>query len=324
MAELNQKGTIRIYGCGGCGVNNTGYFNKAADEPNCAHVKTGYIDASRSNLRPEFDDEDIFILPNVDGSGKVRKENHKEISNVIKQIILQQEPGDFNVVVFSASGGSGSVIGPLLLGELLERGKTAVCIVVGSDESIITATNTMNTLKSLEAISKRTEQPVVMFYEHNERERKRADVDMQVRLAISTMTVLANRRNREIDTKDISNWVQFSKTTTVKPQLAHLEIFTKTDLLDDIKDPISIASIYANEDVRPIGAIPEYHAAGYLTETSDQFEQLHFVISLEGIPGIYGTIKKTLDQYHTQRDSRAKFDSILEESDSTTDDGLVL
>lgn len=106
MSSFNQeKGTIRIYGCGGCGVNQAAFFNNSAEEPNCAEVKTSYIDASRSNLKEEFKEEDIFILPNVDGSGKVRKENHKEISNVIKQVLLQMEPGDLNVVVFSASGG---------------------------------------------------------------------------------------------------------------------------------------------------------------------------------------------------------------------------
>lgn len=319
-----DKGTIRLYGCGGAGINQVAFFNNADEEPNCAHIKTSYVDASRSNLRDTFNEEDIFILQNVDGSGKVRKENHREIANVVKQILLQMEPGDMNVVVFSASGGSGSVLGPLIMGELLERGHTAVCVVVGSDESIITATNTLNTLKSLEAISKRSELPVVMYYEHNDRERKRGEVDTQMRLAISTLTVLANRRNREIDTKDIANWAQFSKTTSVAPQLAQLEVFTNAEDADAVNDPIAISSIYATEDVTPINAVPEYHAAGYLNEKSDQFEQLHFVVSIDGMPGIVGNVKSTLDQYHAQRNSRVKYDSILEDGDDTTDDGLVL
>ena len=102
MATL---GTLRIYGTGGCGINTAYLFNKVKEEPNCAKFAPAYIDASRSNLQPDMRQEDIFVLPNVDGSGKIRKENHKEISNVIKQILLQIEPGDFNVVIFSASGG---------------------------------------------------------------------------------------------------------------------------------------------------------------------------------------------------------------------------
>lgn len=195
--------------------------------------------------------------------------------------------------------------------------------MVGSDESVITANNTLNTIKSLDAIAKRVDNPVVMYYEHNDRDRKRSDVDIQIRLAISTLTVLANRQNREIDTKDLFNWANFSKTTTVSPQLAQLEVFTTSEDADQVNDPISIASIYADEDVRPINAVPEYHAAGYLSEPSEQFEQLHYVISIDGMPNIVSNIKKTLEQYHAQRDSRAKQGSILGDDDTTTDDGLV-
>lgn len=206
----------------------------------------------------------------------------------------------------------------------MERGYSAMAVVVGSSESVITAQNTLNTLKSLDAIAKRVEQPVSMFYEHNDQENKRADVDVQVRLAISTLTVLANRQNLEIDTKDIYNWANFSKTTSVEPQLAQLEIFTNSEDVNQVNDPISIASIYADDKVDTITAIPEYHAAGYLSEPSDQFEQLHYAISIDGIPDIVNNVAKTLDQYHAQRDSRAKQSSVLADNDDTTDDGLVL
>lgn len=120
MSELPKKGRIVMYGAGGCGINTVSYYNDNSvieqsaelnDEqgqpisPITAEIKTVYIDASHSNLQEKFRDEDVFILPNVDGSGKVRRENHKEITKVIKQVLLQHEPGDFNVVVFSASGG---------------------------------------------------------------------------------------------------------------------------------------------------------------------------------------------------------------------------
>ena len=103
--KLAPQGKLVIYGCGGLGVNMASAFNGMVQEPNCAIIRPAYIDASRSNLRTDFKVEDTFVLQNIDGSGKVRKENHKEISNTIKQVLLQIEPGDFNVVVFSASGG---------------------------------------------------------------------------------------------------------------------------------------------------------------------------------------------------------------------------
>ena len=216
------------------------------------------------------------------------------------------------------------MIGPLLMAELLERKYSACCMVVGSDESIITTNNTLNTLKTLESIAKRVQLPVVMFYEHNERERRRTEVDQQMRLVLSTLGVLCSKQNREMDTKDISNWIQFNKTTTVLPQLAQLEVFSTADDADTVKDPISIASIYGHEDIPPIRAVPEYHAAGYLKMPYAEFEQFHYVISIDAIPTVFSKVKETLDQYHNHRNSRIKQASILTEADEVTEDGLIL
>ena len=318
------KGSLRLYGCGGFGVNRCGFFMGSSDEPQCAQVMPAFIDTSRSNFHGNYSESDVFILENTDGSGKVRRENHEEIANVVKKILLQVEPGDFNAVVFSASGGSGSVIGPLLMAELMERGLPVVGICVGSDESVISAQNTMNTLKSLDSVAKRCKYPAVVFYEHNDKERKRSEVDAMIHLAISTLSVLTSRQNREMDTQDIKNWVQFNRTTTVAPQLAQMEVFIDPSEVQRVKDPISVASIYESEDIKPIDMIPEYHAAGYLQEKSEKFDQLHYVISVEAIPSIYGKIKETLDKYNNQIVSRVKQTSVLDDQDNTTDTGLVL
>lgn len=219
---------------------------------------------------------------------------------------------------------SGSVIGPLIMSELLERGLSAVCIVIGSDESVITANNTLNTLKSLEAIAQRVQLPVVMYYEHNDRERKRHEVDEQIHLALGTLAILANRTNREIDTKDISNWLQFNKTTSIEPQVACLDIYSDPEKAIEIKNPISIASIYAHEDIPMLSSIPEYHAAGYVREPSKDFKQIHYIVGLEGLTNIYKQVKETLEYYYQQRNGRVKQDSILGDDDQCTDEGLVL
>lgn len=96
-----------------------------------AAIDPAFIDTSRSNLTPEIPEEKIYILDNTDGSGKVRRENHAQISSSIKHILQSQQPGEFNIVVFSASGGSGSVLGPLIVSELLARGLPVVVLTAG-------------------------------------------------------------------------------------------------------------------------------------------------------------------------------------------------
>ena len=324
MGDLQTRGSVRIYGCGGAGVNITSFFNEAGIENNCAEIYPAYIDASRSNLRSDFSEENIFILENVDGSGKVRRENHEEIANVTRQILLQIPPKDFNIVIFSASGGTGSVSGPLLVAELLERKLPVVALVIGSDESIITATNTLNTLKTLEKVSRTKKLPVVMYYEHNDRDRKQGDIDRQLHLVVSTLSVLTSRLNHGMDTRDVINWVQFSHTTSVDPQLALFEVFKDDELVEAVSDPISVASVYKDRDVPMTRLAPEYHSDGYCSQPSEYFEQLHFVITIDRIPKIVGNVKKTLEDYENHRSSRVKHSSILDDNDSQDDNVLVL
>lgn len=324
MEHVNTNGKLRIYGCGGLGINIASRYDDVSVEPNFADVAPAYIDTSRANLQEHFNEEDVFVLKNVDGSGKVRRENHSEIANVIKQILLQIEPGSFNVVVFSCSGGSGSVIGPLIMAELLARKLPVVALTVGSDESIITAQNTLNTLKSLAAIADRSELPVVTYYEQNDRDRKRSEVDGQLYYAISALAVMASNRNRELDSKDIANWVQFNKTTSVKPQLAQLEVYTTKEDAEDAKDPISVASLYGSQDMPLLGTVPEYQCAGYFREEADNYDQLHLIITIDAVPNIIGGITETLERYESQRSGRVKQAAIVSETDEISDTGLIL
>lgn len=319
-----ESGTLRVYGCGGMGINIASRYDGVDREPNFATVKPGYVDTSRSNLQDHFAEEDIFVLKNVDGSGKVRRENHSEIANVVKQVLLQIEPGTFNVVVFSSSGGSGSVIGPLITAELLARKLPVVVLTVGSDESIITAQNTLNTLKSLAAIAERSKLPVVTYYEQNDFDRRRSDVDSQMYYAISALAVLSSNRNRELDSKDIANWVQFNKTTSVAPQLAQLEVYTTAEDAEEIKDPISVASLYGSQDSASLSNIPEYQCAGYFREETDKYDQLHLIVTIDAIPNIISGMKDTLDRYEDQRSGRVKQASIVTDSDEISDTGLIL
>lgn len=320
-----DKRRVRVYGAGGAGINITSEYCDYIVDNQSAEIIPSFIDTSHSNMQAKFNQDDLFILENVDGSGKIRNENYEDIKNVIKQVLLQIKPLDFNIVVFSASGGSGSVIGPLILSELLERQLPSVCLVVGSNESAITAQNTLNTLKSLDSIAKKTGLPVVMHYEHNDRERKKTDINQAFKLTITTLGILCSGNNLALDTKDIRNWVQFNRTTSVTPQLTLLDVFNSESLAcERIKDPISIASIYEHVDMTPIGLTPEYHTEGYLKEKNEVASEIHYIISIEDLPNITRAISEVIDHFTIQKTSRIKQGSLVTDKDDVTDSGLIL
>ena len=318
------KGKIRLYGAGGAGINCVSIFNQAEETPSCAEIAVSFIDTSRSNITSDFREEDCYILKGVDGSGKIRRENHREISESIKQILLEHKPGDFNVVVSSGAGGTGSVVGPLILAELLKRGESVVYFMIGSAECTVTATNTLNTMKSISAIAERNDVPAVMYYEHNDFDRPRSEIDNSIRYAIATLAQLASRRNNELDTKDISNWVRFNHSTGVEAQLALLDVFIDPDQVLQVKDPISIASLYKDTDQPKIQAVPEYSCVGYLPVPPDDYDQIHMVISTEGLSSIYDKIGETVSEYSERREGRQAKIRLLDGNDEVTDDNLIL
>ena len=102
-----RKGKVMVWACGGCGTNIGMQLEKhrGVSEEGFAELDIAYLDTSRANMRDIVRSENCFILDGLDGSGKVRAENHGEISDKIKAILQKFKPGDLNVVVSSASGG---------------------------------------------------------------------------------------------------------------------------------------------------------------------------------------------------------------------------
>jgi hypothetical protein len=316
-----QTGKMRVFGCGGAGVNLASNYVGNGKEDISAEILPVFIDTSRSNIDKKIPDELCYILQDLDGSGKVRAENYEKIKDVVKDILHKHKPAAFNVVVFSASGGSGSVIGPLLVSEMLTRGETVVVVTVGSDESDITARNTLNTLKSLEGISKNTGKTVVMHYRHNTRGKARSDVDGELHYAISTLAVLASKNVRELDTRDIFNWINFNKTTSVEARLAALEIFGPDTPWGEY-NPVSVISIYKDADQATLPIVPEYHCAGFADVMG--LAAIHYLIDVTAVGKFATRINATLKELDEARKSRPSLSNLTGSNDKKTDDGLVL
>ncbi len=321
-----QQGNIRLYGCGGFGINIMSHFDSAAGNAEVGHSipHPVYIDTSRSNLKSSLNDEHISILEGVDGSGKVRRENHEEIAKNIRAMLQKHQPMDFNIVAFSASGGSGSVFGPLLMAELLTRGLPVVAVVVGSDESNITAQNTLNTLKSLEAIATKADLPAVVFYEHNEPTIKRSEIDSACRHTIAALSILCSKHNAELDSKDIQNWVQFNRSTSVRARLALLEVYRSNEEAEQAQEPIAIASLYDSTDATPVAAVPEYSCVGYPSQAIPKMTVIHYVINVAGVPIISKKCQQRINDLDQARKSRVDHATIVSDADEVTRDGLVL
>jgi hypothetical protein len=328
--EMNNPNQIRIYSCGGAGLNIASYFEtyRNGSDPGFASIDPVYIDTSKSNLTPSLPADSVYMVEGLDGSGKVRAENHAKIAECVLDILQKHRTGDLNIVLSSASGGSGSVIAPSLVSELLTRDVPTIAIIVGSTGSRIELENTIRTLKSYESIAQMRRTPVVGMYFENSQKTTRKSVDADIHTAIVLLAALFSGDNRELDSSDLRNWLKYTKVTSYPPRLSSLEFFTKIVNLDKSVTPISVATLGVDDGSTDVGMTVEYHCVGYSSKNTIDKIQLDTPIHAVVVDGEFTQIHKRLDKDLVTLDevkqARIGRGSILSDKDKPTENGLVL
>lgn len=324
------RGIVRLYGCGGCGINLAKHFLTISDSrPELADTRVSLIDTSRSNLieDPDIPEQMVYLLPETDGSGKVRKTNAEEMMRHADPILATHVPGDLNIVVSSTTGGSGSVMGPIIAKKLLDKGKNVVYVAIGGNESARAATNCRDTFKTLDGVVRATKQPLVVIYEDYADGSQRKACDDSVSTAIMFLCRLASRQHHSFDTKDLTNWLRYDLTTTVPAQLSLLDITTSLDAAKTLNYPVSVVSLVKDRENHV--AIPsDYNATAYydINNVPDGtlVMDIHYAITVSETPALMKLISDRIQSWESMAESRPRVSGILGRDDDVTDGFLVL
>jgi len=324
------KGTIRSYGAGGAGTNITSRLEglTASADEGYAKLLTTYIDTSKSNTigMSGVPSDKFYLIPARDGSGKLRTENREEIREHARAILQKHAPGDLNLVNHSGGGGSGSVIGPVLVRELVMRDLPVIVFMVGSAESVQDAKNTLATLKTYEGIVKSTGKPITLVYMQNTRTARRAEIDRRFVDMNSALAMLFSRGNKELDTQDLLNWLRIDRATNQEPRLTVLSIFGPDDVIGPIGNLLSLATLtHGDLDTSFNNQVPAFHAIGYV-QSADQgiISKLpvHFAIS-DGILGeATASMNAVVDEHQISQDSMIRSKPLLGKEDKVDADGF--
>lgn len=334
MTTEIKKGQITLYAAGGCGINIAKQLEKfrGHKEFGLADISIVYIDTSRSNGKG-LPEEHTYLFEGMDGSGKVRAENYQEISKHARGILQKFAPGNLSIVLSSASGGSGSVIAPTLLSELLGNEVPVIAISVGSTDSALEIQNTLNTLKSYEGVAQKRELPVVMSYFQNSKETSRAVVNAAVTEVITTLMAVFSGMNEELDSQDLKNFLNFPKVTKFKePRLVGLSRLLN-DQTKNIEEAVTGNVIGMVSLLKPgtqldVDFTPDYQAIGYLPEgVSENLVSLSPItfVTLANTPQVVAKdINARLLALEKAQKARVDAGSILGRGDEQQSDGLVL
>jgi hypothetical protein len=318
-------GTIRIFACGGGGINlGKEYLSfHEGHSADIANFQLACIDTSDSNLDDRLL-ENTWLFTDLDGSGKIRNSNDKTIAKAVPDILRKFKPADLNIVIFTASGGTGSVAGPLIMKQLLEDGHVTVGVVTGSYESIKTAENTIGTMKTLDAISRAVDKPVVIQFGMNRPDVPRSAIDKEAHLMIASLAMLCSRRNHGLDTADIKSFVFFNKSTDVPAQLSRIHVYdTIKGFESNMKDPISAAYLKRDQDdLQPSIFVP-YSCDGFMPAVAQSNTSLFFGIENTSFSEIRTELESLKKEMEMQRKTRASAVTFAGDNDEASDTGLI-
>lgn len=320
---------VNLYCCGGTGINIGKHFEQFRDKPvtGFANLIPCYVDTSRSNSR-DMAEQHVYHLEGLDGNGKLRSQNTQAITESVLSILNQFKPTEFNIVLHSAGGGSGSTIGPTIVSELLSRDVAVFVVMVGSTESVIELNNTIKTIKTYEAVSRVRKKPVaVSYYENAQGLSSRNTVNQDVRSFITLMSLLLSKQNEEMDTADIKNWLNYHLVTSYQPKLTLLTVDTSEFAGMKDVEATAVATISSGNMDTSYDSMVEYHTVGFVQESIfkdiNRTKAIHLSMLYNAWDKIHANLKTAMDEVTAKQAARVSRSNILSKDDEVTDNGLV-
>ena len=319
-------GKVRVYGCGGGGVNIGKEYIENGHSADLANIEVAFIDTSDSNLEDRLVDR-TWLFDQLDGSGAIRNSNDKTIAKHIPDILRKFEPGDVNIVIFTLAGGTGSVAGPLILKQLLEDGHMAMAVVIGAKQSLRNAENTIASVKTLDAIARGTGKPVIMHLGFNaSKSVSDADVDREAHGMISALSVLCSRRNHGLDTADLRSFFDFTKSTGAPAQLARIHVTDNVDFFDRTMNNggLSAAYLLREQNDETPGTFVPYCTYGTMPAIAQFNSSLFFGIENGTLADFREHVQQLQKEIDMQQRTTSEAVGFLGENDKLSDTGLVL
>lgn len=299
---------IRIYGCGGAGVNQLAALLKEIKKHDgLAEIEPVFVDSSLSNSAA--DPECTYIVPNMDGAGKERNEMLKPARREAPNILVKHPANEINIMICSGGGATGAIVATALAERIWAEGGTVVFFVTGSVESKKTSENSLKNFVTLNQVGTNASRCPVVVFESNGDNSRRSKVDNNIVLGIMALLDLYSGNHEELDSADVAMWLRPEKSAKITPQLVLLDIYLSREEAAEREYPISVAILHSKED-KDNGAIPaDYVTEGY-RRTDDQ-QSLFFSIHTEGLKPITDELNSAIREFEKRAASRQSLNNSI-------------
>ena len=343
----SKKSNIIVHAVGGAGINVAATIYENYMDI-LANIEFLAIDSTDKTVQDyDFLQDTFFRIESekrrgrgIDGSGGERKspELLKQYAKAVKKYVDSFELNDpkvdeFNIVIFSGSGGTGSTVGPLLIQELVQTGHVVIPVMVGDNSSLLFCNNTLKTIETLENIAVRNRVALPFVYYNNTIDGKtNKSTESVVNEKVSTLMVLLGTllsgTIRNIDNEDVRKFLQptLFESIDVKPGIYELAI-KRFEL--DVEDAILVRTLTADdvEDDVEINVPVLQAKTGYIIDKDirELYEDLPINLYLRS-ESVYDIIDELNDTYDKLEEStkvrRRKLTSSRNSSEDDT--GLII
>lgn len=320
---------IALYFCGGAGMNIGNMFSQSIKDNAILQdkVRMYFIDTSAANQHPVNNDDNTLILGEQKGSGKIRAKNYTMIKDSVPEIMHKFEPGAFNILVSSTSGGSGATIQGVLLSEMLGKDIPVVNVSIGSMDSEREVENTHRAFLSYEAIVKARKKPVCVFYRQNSEKNTRGAVDGKVLSALTLLSLMFSCVADKIDDSDLRHFLNYPLVTRFPATVAGLDFFTEN--LTPLKDEtlFTVTTLGTADVSTTVTPTPPYQSTGFLTTAHAQMfadvKVLHWAVMGGSYDELIREAAGKIDEYESAA-SAYRATTHVTDKQQVEDDGMVL
>ena len=318
-----------IHAIGGAGTNIGKFvYDQMKDlGEGFADVEIHYMDTSNNNIDKIDHEPEQFTLvreisnakDKISGSGGERQTHVASIMENVKTYIddhkfLKYKTGEYHIVIGSASGGSASVIAPMVVKHLASKDIPTVSVVIGDSSNGLNAINTLNTIATYNSIATKViKKPLSMLYLNNhlfmnsKNNKAAAELEVNDRIynSLATLSLFLSNQNGDIDLEDMALFIDQSKykTINIKPGIYCIKSYVSNVTPEENAIP-TVARTLTTESYPPdLDITLLHHKTGYILEDNalDVFNKqlpVHLVQYANFLVGEKNALQKIVDNYN--------------------------
>lgn len=223
---------------------------------------------------------------------------------------------------------SGSVVGPIIVNELLSRDIPVIVFCVASTSSDIEAENSYKTILGYEQMATRVrKKPVPMVYFENDNGKTPEEIDSTLATYLPLISGVLSGSNHGLDSMDIRNFLFYNNVSEFAPALTQMDLFSGDINLSQGEAILSLMVLTRSGVAVPKDVMVRYQATGTMShefaEFNDRIGCLRFAMISNHFHSVIAGLQATRDRFAeatAQANSRALITGPLD----SEEDGLIL